>query len=69
LGVRGQKRRRNREGYEDGSMVLYKEAPALTLVQAPDPVLVLSSYNALTFDDAPSAAYGVPIRTVSRMSD
>jgi len=53
-----QKRKRNREGYDEFSTVMFKSAPVLTFIKAVDPVLALSSYNQFTFDGEENAEYG-----------
>ncbi|ORZ09164.1 Spb1 C-terminal domain-domain-containing protein [Absidia repens] len=53
---RPEKRKRQREGYEDGNYTLHKTADVMEFVKADDPVVVLGSYNQLTFKTDESAA-------------
>ncbi|KAF9270320.1 hypothetical protein L218DRAFT_848731 [Marasmius fiardii PR-910] len=43
------KKRRQRDGYEDGNYILFKTIPASDYVKASDPVAILGSYNKITF--------------------
>ena len=52
-----QKRKRNREGYEEGTTIFFKATPVVTFVQSPDPVLALSSYSEFTFEGPESQVY------------
>lgn len=42
---------RKRQGYEDGQMILHKTASVYEFITSSNPVNILGSYNALTFDD------------------
>ena len=44
-----EKKRRQRQGYEDGDYTLFKEGTAADFVQGADPVSFLGSVNKITF--------------------
>ena len=45
-----EKKKRKREGYEEGDYTQFKEAPASDFIQTTDPIAILGSLNKLTFD-------------------
>ena len=45
-----EKKKRKREGYEEGDFTQFKEAPASEFIQTTDPIAILGSMNKLTFD-------------------
>ena len=45
-----EKKRRNRDGYDDGHYTLFKKAGAAEFVRCPDPIAFLGSVNKITFD-------------------
>ncbi|CAD6578721.1 MAG: AdoMet-dependent rRNA methyltransferase spb1 [Alectoria sarmentosa] len=45
-----EKKKRKREGYEEGDYTQFKEAPASEFVQTADPIAMLGSLNKLTFE-------------------
>ncbi|KAF7730190.1 AdoMet-dependent rRNA methyltransferase spb1 [Apophysomyces ossiformis] len=45
-----EKKRRQREGYEEGNYTLHKKADAMEFIKAQDPIAVLGTYNQLVFD-------------------
>ncbi|GAB5591801.1 AdoMet-dependent rRNA methyltransferase spb1 [Umbelopsis nana] len=45
-----EKKKRQREGYEDGNYTLHKKADIMEFITAQDPIAVLGSYNQLVFD-------------------
>lgn len=45
-----EKKKRKREGYEEGDYIQFKEAPASEFIQTTDPIAILGSLNKLTFD-------------------
>ena len=45
-----EKKKRKREGYEEGDYTQFKEAPASEFIQTTDPIAILGSLNKLTFD-------------------
>ncbi|KAL0579104.1 AdoMet-dependent rRNA methyltransferase spb1 [Marasmius crinis-equi] len=44
-----EKKRRHRDGYEDGDYTLFKTIPASDYIKGPDPVSVLGSFNKIAF--------------------
>ncbi|ORX62262.1 FtsJ-domain-containing protein [Hesseltinella vesiculosa] len=44
-----EKKRRQREGYEDGNYTLHKTADAMDFIKTPDPITFLASFNAIQF--------------------
>ncbi|CAJ0626620.1 12512_t:CDS:2 [Entrophospora sp. SA101] len=46
-----EKKKRQREGYEEGDYTLYKEISVLEFINTDDPVKLLGSVNKLKFDD------------------
>jgi len=44
-----EKKRRQRQGYEDGDYTLFKEGTAADFIQGADPVTFLGSVNKITF--------------------
>ena len=45
-----EKKKRKREGYEEGDYTQFKEAPASEFIETTDPIATLGSLNRLTFD-------------------
>ncbi|CAI2164310.1 11166_t:CDS:10 [Funneliformis geosporum] len=45
-----EKKKRQREGYDDGDYTLFKEASVLDFIQSNDPIKLLSEVNKLNFD-------------------
>lgn len=45
-----EKKKRKREGYEEGNYTQFKEAPASEFIQTTDPIAMLGSLNKLTFE-------------------
>jgi len=45
-----EKKKRKRDGYEDGDYTQYKEAPASEFIQTTDPIAMLGSLNRLVFE-------------------
>ena len=45
-----EKKKRKREGYEEGDYTQFKEAPASEFIQTTDPIAMLGSLNKLSFD-------------------
>lgn len=45
-----EKKKRKREGYEEGDYIQFKEAPASVFIQTTDPIAILGSLNRLTFE-------------------
>jgi AdoMet-dependent rRNA methyltransferase SPB1 len=49
-----EKRKRQREGYEDGDYTFYKEVTATSFVESQDPIQLLSSTSRITWSDEAS---------------
>jgi len=49
-----EKRKRQREGYEDGDYTFYKEVSAASFVESQDPIQLLSSTSRITWSDEAS---------------
>ena len=45
-----EKKKRKREGYEEGNYTHYREAPASEFIQTADPIAMLGSFHKLTFE-------------------
>ncbi|MCJ1462552.1 AdoMet-dependent rRNA methyltransferase spb1 [Pseudocyphellaria aurata] len=45
-----EKKKRKRDGYEEGDYIQFKEAPANDFIQTTDPIAMLGSLNKLTFE-------------------
>ena len=45
-----EKKKRRREGYEEGDYIQFKEAPASEFIQTSDPIAMLGSLNKFSFD-------------------
>ena len=45
-----EKKKRKRDGYEEGDYIQFKEAPASEFIQTTDPIAMLGSLNRLSFD-------------------
>jgi hypothetical protein len=44
-----EKKRRKRDGYDDGDYTLFKAVPVADFVRSPDPIMVLGTVNKMTF--------------------
>ena len=49
-----EKKKRKREGYEEGDYIQFKEVPASEFIQTTDPIAMLGSLNRLNFDHKPN---------------
>ena len=49
-----EKKKRRREGYEEGDYTQHKEIPVSEFIQTTDPIKILGSVNKLSFDQAPN---------------
>jgi AdoMet-dependent rRNA methyltransferase SPB1 len=50
ISMRPQKKKRQREGYEDGNYTLHKKIDIMEFIKAQDPINVLGSYNQFVFE-------------------
>jgi len=46
-----EKKKRHREGYEDGNYTLFKSVSAMEFIDSEDPIKLLGDVNKMTFDD------------------
>lgn len=54
-----EKKRRSRDGYEDGNYTLFKKTPVSAFIEAKEPVTILSTFNQIVFEgDELSERYG-----------
>jgi AdoMet-dependent rRNA methyltransferase SPB1 len=49
-----EKKKRKREGYEEGDYTQHKEVPVSEFIQTTDPIKILGSVNRLTFEQTPN---------------
>ena len=49
-----EKKKRKREGYEEGDYIQFKEVPASEFIQTTDPIAMLGSLNRLNFEHKPN---------------
>ncbi|KAI9678566.1 MAG: AdoMet-dependent rRNA methyltransferase spb1 [Caeruleum heppii] len=49
-----EKKKRKRDGYEEGDYTQFKEAPASEFIQTTDPIAMLGSLNKLSFEQKPN---------------
>ena len=49
-----EKKKRKREGYEEGDYTQHKEIPVSDFIQTSDPIKILGSVNQLSFDQSPN---------------
>ncbi|KAG2023377.1 RNA methyltransferase [Coprinopsis cinerea AmutBmut pab1-1] len=45
-----EKKRRHRDGYNDGDYTLYHSIPVTKFIHSPEPIAILGTYNKITFD-------------------
>ena len=50
-----EKKKRKREGYEEGNYIQFKEAAASQFIETQDPIAILGSLNKLSFEQPPEA--------------
>ncbi|KAF7339381.1 AdoMet-dependent rRNA methyltransferase SPB1 [Mycena sanguinolenta] len=59
-----EKKRRKRDGYDDGDYTLFKSVPVAEFVKSPDPISILGSVNQMTFKtDEEKEWYALDITT------
>ncbi|KAL1953082.1 hypothetical protein VTO42DRAFT_3620 [Malbranchea cinnamomea] len=49
-----EKKKRKREGYEEGDYTQFKETPVTEFINTTDPIAILATYNKLSFQQPPS---------------
>ena len=52
-----EKKRRKRDGYQDGDYTLFKSVPVSDFIRSSEPIIVLGSVNKLTFETDEEKAY------------
>lgn len=62
-----EKKKRKREGYEEGNYTQYKEIPVTEFINTTDPIAILGSYNKLSFDQAPTG--DLAMATLNRLEE
>jgi AdoMet-dependent rRNA methyltransferase SPB1 len=62
-----EKKKRSRQGYEEGDWTLYKEVPANEYIQTTDPIAILASANKLTFEQKPNG--DIALATLDRLPE
>ncbi|KAJ5098476.1 Spb1 C-terminal domain-containing protein [Penicillium argentinense] len=62
-----EKKKRKREGYEEGDYTQYKEIPVTEFINTTDPIAILGSYNKLSFVQPPGG--DLAMSTLDRLED
>lgn len=62
-----EKKKRKREGYEEGDYTQYKEIPVTEFINTTDPIAVLGTYNKLSFRQSPSG--DLALATLARLEE
>ncbi|KAJ5101786.1 rRNA methyltransferase Spb1 [Penicillium alfredii] len=62
-----EKKKRKREGYEEGDYTQFKEIPVTEFVNTTDPIAILGSYNKLSFQQPPGG--DLALSTLDRLED
>ncbi|KAF7590886.1 AdoMet-dependent rRNA methyltransferase spb1 [Aspergillus hancockii] len=62
-----EKKKRKREGYEEGDWTQFKEIPVTEFINTTDPIAILGSYNKLSFQQPPSG--DIALSTLDRLED
>jgi len=62
-----EKKKRKREGYEEGDYIQFKETPASEFVQTADPIAILGTFNKLTFEQVGNG--DIALAALVRMSE
>lgn len=62
-----EKKKRKREGYEEGNYTQHKEIPVTEFINTTDPIAILGSYNRLSFEQAPAG--DLAMATLNRLED
>jgi len=62
-----EKKKRQRQGYDEGDWTLYKEVPAHEFIQTADPIAILGSTNKLTFEQKPNG--DIALATLDRLPE
>ncbi|KAI5289330.1 AdoMet-dependent rRNA methyltransferase spb1 [Ascosphaera aggregata] len=62
-----EKKKRRREGYEEGDYTQYKELPVSEFINTTDPIAILGSYNKLSFSQSPNG--DLALATLERLPE
>ncbi|KAI5281251.1 AdoMet-dependent rRNA methyltransferase spb1, partial [Ascosphaera acerosa] len=62
-----EKKKRRREGYEEGDYTQFKELPVSEFINTTDPIAVLGSYNRLSFAQSPNG--DLALATLERLPE
>lgn len=62
-----EKKKRKREGYEEGDHIQFKESPASEFVQTTDPIAMLGSLNKLSFEQPPNG--DIALATLTKLPE
>lgn len=62
-----EKKKRKREGYEEGDYTQFKEIPVSEFISTTDPIAILGSYNKLSFVQPPSG--DLALQALDRLDD
>ncbi|KAI5304881.1 AdoMet-dependent rRNA methyltransferase spb1 [Ascosphaera pollenicola] len=62
-----EKKKRQREGYEEGDYTQYKELPVSEFINTTDPIAILGSYNKLSFSQTPNG--DIALATLERLPE
>ncbi|PWY95874.1 AdoMet-dependent rRNA methyltransferase spb1 [Aspergillus sclerotioniger CBS 115572] len=62
-----EKKKRKREGYEEGDYTQFKEIPVTEFINTTDPIAILGSYNKLSFQQSPTG--DLALATLERLED
>lgn len=62
-----EKKRRKREGYEEGDYTQHKEIPVTEFINTTDPIAILGGYHKLSFEQSPNG--DLALATLERLED
>lgn len=62
-----EKKKRKRDGYEEGNWTQFKEIPVTEFINTTDPIAILGEYNKLSFDQPPGG--DLAMSTVNRLEE
>ncbi|KAF1945959.1 hypothetical protein EJ02DRAFT_451064, partial [Clathrospora elynae] len=62
-----EKKKRKRDGYEEGDWTQFKEVPVSEFIQTPDPISMLGSLNKLSFEQKPDG--DIAVATIDKLPE
>jgi AdoMet-dependent rRNA methyltransferase SPB1 len=62
-----EKKKRKREGYEEGDYTQFKEIPVTEFINTTDPIAILGTYNKLSFEQSPGG--DLALATLNRLEE